>query len=147
MAVRAIRHAGIVVSDVERSLSFYSGALGLTVSVDQHETGEFIGAILSVPGVSVRTVKLAAPEGETLLELLQFNHGAHQSGDVGDPRRLGPTHVALTVEDLDGLHHRLAATGVRFLSTPQTSPDGRARVAFCRDPDGVLVELVQPLAD
>lgn len=144
MTVRAVRHVGVVVSDMERALGFYRDVLGLRVTSDQLEAGEFIEHLLAMPGARVRTVKLAAPEGESLVELLEFAGGAH-----GNPPRLnglGPTHAALTVDDLEALHGRLSDAGVRFLSPPLVSADGQARVAFCADPDGTLLELVEPLA-
>jgi catechol 2,3-dioxygenase-like lactoylglutathione lyase family enzyme len=146
MTTRAVRHAGIVVTDMERSLGFYRDMLGLEVAVDQLETGRFIEEILAMPGARVRTVKLSAPEGPTLVELLEFEGS---DGGTGSPdlARIGPTHVALTVDDLEALHASLAGQGVPFLSEPRVSRDGRARVAFCADPDGTMLELVEPLED
>ena len=147
MSVRAVRHAGIVVSDAERSLAFYRDLLGLAVEVDQVEEGDFIDTILGLPKTRVRTVKLSTPDGQTLVELLEFDGSQRsKSADPGDLRRLGPTHAAFTVDDLEHLHSRLSSAGVRFLSSPRMSADGRALVAFCADPDGGMLELVQPLA-
>jgi lactoylglutathione lyase len=144
--VRTVRHAGIVVRDVERSLRFYRDQLGLEVQVDQRETGEFISELLGRTGVSVRTVKLSAPEGPTLVELLEFEDGGQDGEGLANPTRLGPTHVALTVDALDELYGRLQAEGTPFVSPPLRSPDGKALVAFCTDPDGSLIELVEPTA-
>jgi catechol 2,3-dioxygenase-like lactoylglutathione lyase family enzyme len=144
MSVRAVRHAGIVVRDADASLGFYRDLLGLSVQSDQLETGPFIETILGLPGARVRTVKLGAPEGVALVELLEFDTPA---GDGAPPplNRIGPTHAALTVADLDTLHARLTDAGVQFLSAPNVAPDGRAKVAFCADPDGTLLELVEVL--
>lgn len=146
MTTRALRHAGIVVSEMERSLRFYCDMLGLRVAVDQLETGPFIEEILAKPGVRVRTVKLSAVEGPTFIELLEFEGSAGGPASA-DLTRVGPTHAALTVENLESLHAALASGGVPFLSKPRVSPDGRARVAFCADPDGTMLELVEPLED
>jgi catechol 2,3-dioxygenase-like lactoylglutathione lyase family enzyme len=147
MSIRAVRHVGIVVGDAERALSFYRDLLELRVESDRLEEGEFIDAILASRGVRVRTIKLSAPEGPTLIELLCFEGegGSTPEPDPSKLRRAGPTHAALTVSDLDGLYARLTANGVGFLSAPQVSDDGRARVAFCSDPEGTLLELVEPV--
>jgi catechol 2,3-dioxygenase-like lactoylglutathione lyase family enzyme len=144
MSVTTVRHTGIVVSDMERSLRFYRDELGLTVTSDQLESGEFIDAILGLPDTSVRTVKLTAAEGPTLVELLEFREGSSPE-TPGDLRRIGPTHVAFAVSDLEPLFERLRAAGTPFLSEPRVSVDGRARVCFCTDPDGTPLELVEPL--
>lgn len=145
MNVRSVRHVGIVVSDAERALGFYRDLLGLRVEVDQVEEGAFVETILGLPAVRVRTVKLASPEGATLVELLQFNVAGDRASGARGLAEIGPTHAALTVEDIDELYVRLAYAGVRFISSPQTSVDGRARVAFCADPDGTMLELVEPI--
>lgn len=146
MTVRAVRHAGIVVADMDAALRFWRDALGLEVRADADEHGPFLDTVLADPGVRVRTVKLAAPEGPTLVELLRFEGPPAADVDVEDLRRLGPTHVALTVDDVEALQTPLEAAGARFWSAPQVSADGRAKVAFCAAPDGAMLELVEPLA-
>jgi catechol 2,3-dioxygenase-like lactoylglutathione lyase family enzyme len=145
MSARAVRHVGIVVRDADRSLAFYRTLLGLRVEVDQDERGEFIETILGSPGVRVRTVKLSAPEGTTLIELLQFADAEAEVAAPASLQRVGPTHAALTVSGLDDLYTRLTQQGVEFLSPPKVSADGGARVAFCADPDGTMLELVEPV--
>ena len=145
MTVAAVRHVGIVVPDMDEALAFYRDLLGLEVQADADESGPFIETILAMPGARVRTVKLSAPRGEALVELLEFTREESPSPASDDLTRLGPTHAALTVEDLGALHARLRDAGVEFLSEPQTSVDGRARVAFCRAPGGAVLELVEPV--
>jgi catechol 2,3-dioxygenase-like lactoylglutathione lyase family enzyme len=144
MSVRSVRHIGIVVRDAERSLLFYRDLLDLRVQADQMEQGDFIETILGSPGVRVRTVKLSAADGITLVELLEFDNADDSTGGAPSLMRIGPTHAAFTVDGLDALHARLNEHGVRFLSPPHRSVDGRARVAFCADPDGTMLELVEP---
>jgi glyoxylase I family protein len=146
MTVRAVRHVGIVVADMEQALRFWRDTLGLRVQADADEHGPFLETVLAEPGVRVRTVKLAAGEGPTLVELLQFARAGDGAVDLEDLHRPGPTHVALTVADVDALQEPLRDAGARFWSTPQVSADGRAKVAFCAAPDGVMLELVEPLA-
>jgi catechol 2,3-dioxygenase-like lactoylglutathione lyase family enzyme len=141
-----VRHIGIVVRDLDRSLAFYRDLLGLALVRQMDETGPFIDAILGMNAAKVRTVKLAAPGDGVQIELLAFTEPAPQIGGAPSLTRVGPTHVAFTVEDLDGLHQRMAAAGTQFTTKPQTSPDGRAKVTFCRDPDGTALELVEVIA-
>lgn len=141
--VKNVRHFGIVVGDVDRSVRFYRDLLGLKIVKVAMESGPYIDNILALDHVSVKTVKMAAGEGETLLELLEFvSHPRHF-----DPGReicsLGPSHLAFTVENVDSLYEQLSLSGVSFNGPPQVSPDGYARVAFCKDPDGSSIELVE----
>jgi len=145
--MKAVRHFGIVVSDMETSLYFYRNLLGLKVAKVMEESGEYIDNVLSLEGVRVATVKMSADSGSTLVELLEFK--SHPRPIHGEPEvySAGPSHVAFTVDDLDGVYRRLSESGVRFKAPPQQSPDGYAKVAFCRDPDGTLIELVEVLED
>jgi catechol 2,3-dioxygenase-like lactoylglutathione lyase family enzyme len=140
-----VRHVGIVVRDLDRSLAFYRDLLGLAIVRQMDERGPFLDAILGMNGAQVRTVKLAAPGDNVQIELLAFTEPAPQIGGAPNLTRVGPTHVAFTVDDLDGLHQRMAAAGIRFTTKPRTSPDGRAKVTFCHDPDGTALELVEVL--
>ena len=79
-----------------------------------------------------------------MIELLHFTAGTGAKIDTRLNDR-GLTHIALTVDDLDREYARLGAENIEFISPPETSPDGGAKVAFCRGPDGEFVELVQEL--
>jgi len=137
-----IRHTGIVVSDIDKSLHFYNELLGFKIVKDMREVGPFVDKILGLSGVSVRTIKMDA--GGSLIELLYF-----KSHPVGSQPRsitsLGCTHIALTVDNLDDCFKMLKEANTFFVSEPQVSPDGNAKVAFCKDPDGTFIELVEEL--
>lgn len=143
--VRTVRHTGISVRDLDVSLSFYRDLLGLTVAVQAEEGGEFLETVLGFDKVRVTTVKLSAPDGPTLVELLRYDEPEGRFDPSRDVQTIGPSHIAFTVDDIDSLYIRLRAAGVRFRSEPRVSADGGAKVAFCSDPDGVPLELVQPL--
>ena len=141
--VTGIRHVGIVVSDIEKSLFFYKNLLGFSIVKTAQESGPFIDRILALDGVEVTTIKMSALDGTTQLELLRFKSPAPDSCTRQRVNSPGPTHVALTVHDIDTLYRYLSLHDVPFLSEPVTSPGGGAKVAFCTDPDGTLIELVE----
>tara|TARA_R110000744_G_scaffold350216_1_gene455841 strand:- start:1161 stop:1586 length:426 start_codon:yes stop_codon:yes gene_type:complete len=137
-----IRHTGIVVSDIDKSLYFYNELLGFKIVKDAWETGTFINKIVGLSGVNVRTIKMDA--GPSLIELLYFK--SHPTGaQLSSLVSLGCTHIALTVDNLDNCFKMLKGENTFFVSEPQTSPDGKAKVAFCKDPDGTFIELVEEL--
>jgi catechol 2,3-dioxygenase-like lactoylglutathione lyase family enzyme len=143
--VIALRHAGMVVADLDRALHFYRDLLGLQVTRAMEEEGAYLDNMLGFKGVRVTTVKLAAPQGGAVLELLYFQSPRTPAA----PRRglfdAGPSHVAFTVEDLEATFKKLTRAGVPFNAPPQLSPDGLAKVTFCQDPDGTPIELVEML--
>lgn len=143
--IKSLRHCGIVVADLEVALRFYRDLLGLKVVKQADETGVFLDNMLELQDVRVTTVKMSADEGPTLVELLMFT--SHPQSSASDKLlcALGPTHIAFTVQDLDEVHRRLEGAGVRFNAPPQLSPDGYAKVTFCRDFEGNPIELVEVL--
>jgi len=139
-----IRHTGIVVKDMEAAIRFYGDLLGMKVMRRMDESGAYIDNMTTLQNVRVTTVKLAAPDGQ-LIELLAFR--SHQSA-VENRRSItnqGLTHIAFTVDDLDRAYAALTKAGVIFNAPPQLSPDGYAKVTFCKDPEGNYLELVEVL--
>ncbi len=135
---------GIVVSDIDRSLEFYVGLLGLKIKKDMIEQGAFINAILALKVVRVRTVKMEADDGN-LVELLWYGSHPRARTHKNEICEIGASHVSFTVENLDEEYKRLSEKGIIFSSPPQYSPDGFAKVTFCQDPDGTFIELVEQL--
>ncbi|HEY4280412.1 MAG TPA: VOC family protein [Conexibacter sp.] len=88
---------------------------------------------------SAYNVYMGLPGGPDTLELT-VNVGREQPYDLGD----GYNHMALTVEDLDGLLVRLADAGIQP-EKPPYAPGGReevGRICFVADPDGYRIELI-----
>ncbi len=120
--VSAILHTSLLVASTERALEFYHGVLGVAVDETRPELG-FPGAWLRVGGQQIHLLELPNPDPV---------QGRPQHG--GRDR-----HVALQVDDIDGLVARLEAAGVVYT----LSRSGR-RALFCRDPDGNALEFIEP---
>ena len=141
-----IRHTGIVVSDLEKSKTFYCDLLGFEVKKEMDESGEFIDNFSALKDVLVTTCKMTLPNGDMVELLCYKSHPAWLHGLT--PRKMtqvGCSHFAVTVKNLDEVYDKLLSAGVKFNSPPQYSPDGFAKVTFCEDPDGSLIELVEEL--
>ncbi|MBT4932939.1 MAG: VOC family protein [Rhodospirillaceae bacterium] len=138
----SVRHVGIVVSNMEVSLSFYCDLLGLHTADVVAESGPFLDGLLGMDKARIRTAKLAGSDGPTLVELLLFDQP--EPTEATPLTAIGPTHVALNVSDLDQIYQRMIEAGINFNAPPALSPDGGAKVAFCQDPDGTFIELVEP---
>ncbi|MFF4539781.1 VOC family protein [Streptomyces aureus] len=119
LRVKAFDHLVLNVEDVERSLDFYIGLLGLEpVRVDAWRRGE-------APFPSVRIT------GETIVDLV-----AHA------PEGSNVDHFCLTVEPLDW-DQVIAAGTFTVLEGPvqRYGARGNATSVYVQDPDGNTVEL------
>ncbi len=117
-------HTCIRVRDIEASVVFY-GLLGF----------EHRGRLNFD---SAYNVYLGLPGDGDVLELT-VNVGREEPYDLGE----GYNHMALAVDDLDGLLERLAADGIAPERAPY-APGGREeyRICFVTDPDGYRIELI-----
>lgn len=143
--MKAIRHTGIVVKDLKRALHFYRNLLGLKIVKQMKEAGEFISKISRLKNVKVTTIKLAADENSSLIELLFYYSPPKRKIAKKEVCNLGISHIAFTVKDIEKEYKRLTKVGVKFNSLPQVSTDGYAKVVFCRDFENNLIELVEVL--
>jgi catechol 2,3-dioxygenase-like lactoylglutathione lyase family enzyme len=141
--ITSIRHTGIVVNDLETSMSFYCDLLGFKITRQMKESGGHIDNMLALNEVVVTTVKMSAPDGQ-ILELLRFHspQGVQKTREINE---IGISHIAFEVDNLNNEYNRLKDKGILFNSPPQLSPDGYAKVAFCRAPEGTFIELVEVL--
>jgi catechol 2,3-dioxygenase-like lactoylglutathione lyase family enzyme len=144
MAVLAIRHTGIVVSNMDTSLPFYRDLLGLEVWWDQIEEGPTTEAVTGVAGARMHTVKLRAPDGVSI-ELLQYLNTPKPVPPLSNANDVGCNHVALRVANLDAFYEKAKSAGIRFNTAPIVAAGGKAKVTYCRDPEGVYLELVEVL--
>jgi catechol 2,3-dioxygenase-like lactoylglutathione lyase family enzyme len=141
--IKDIRHTGIVVVDLEESLHFYGDLLNFKIAKQMEEAGDYIDNISSLQNIKVTTVKMTLPTGQ-MIELLKY-HSHPEEQKMRRICEIGISHIALTVDNLDAEYERIKDQGIPFNSPPQLSPDGYAKVAFCRAPEGTLVELVEVL--
>jgi predicted enzyme related to lactoylglutathione lyase len=74
-------------------------------------------------------------------ERVRLVEGAAGDGWVDDDRQLGNRHLAVYVGDVDAEAARLKDAGVEFTVEPQDAT-GDVRLAFFRDPDGTVLELL-----
>jgi glyoxylase I family protein len=144
--ILSARHTGLVVKDLEVSLAFYRDFLGLELTGRAREEGPYIEDLVGIPGAVLDWAKLKTPGGH-LVELLQYvsHPSPAEPEELGRASRPGCSHLAFTVADIDALFEVLAAAGHKCNHAPQFSPDGKVKVMYAHDPDGIILELVQEL--
>ena len=143
--ILAADHTGITVSDVERSLAFWRDVLGFELSHRAHQKGELAEQITGVVGAEILIAVVKAPGHK--IELLEYRApGDRKQQSNLRPCDVGAVHVALTVENLDEILRRVAASGWEAAGNPQTltaGPNAGKRVIYVRDPDGTTIEFME----
>ena len=141
----AADHTGITVSNLERSLAFWQNVLGFEFSHRAHQTSEMASEITGVPGAEIKLAVVKAPGGHKI-ELLEYLGPPDRKHVTLRPCDVGSVHVALTVDKLDAILEKIAASGWKAAGKPQTlktGPNAGKRVVYVRDPDGTTIEFMQ----
>ena len=126
MKVRAIDHVVLTVSDVERTLSFYTQALGMTA-------------------ITFGDGRRALAFGEQKLNLHQAGREFAPKAQVATP---GSVDLCLlTDEPIEEVVAHLARSGVATLLGPVAKTGARRplRSIYFRDPDGNLIEVANEM--
>lgn len=145
--ITAADHTGITVANLERSLAFWRDVLGFEFSHQTHQSGALASEITGVPGAELTLAVLKAPGHE--IELLEYHAPPDRVRAKLRPCDVGSVHVAFTVDYLDAVIERIAASGWKAAGSAHTlasGPNAGKRVVYVRDPDGTTIEFMQPPA-
>lgn len=131
-------HLVVGVTDVDRSLDFYRGLLGMEVVFDQLISGEPFDAVLHASRQEEGRV-VGGVVGGFMLELVSL--GTSTPPGSGKRGFLGNQNIALSVTDLDATYRAVVDAG--FQPAQEPFPIDRVRMFFVNDPDGTAVEFVE----
>jgi catechol 2,3-dioxygenase-like lactoylglutathione lyase family enzyme len=139
---------GLTVSDMDRSIQFYTQILDFEKVSDAEVAGPAYEALEGVFGARLRAVRLRL--GDELLQLTEYltPRGRPIPLDSRSNDRWFQ-HVAIIVSDMDRAYARLRQFKVQYASTgpqllPKTIPAAAGiRAFYFRDPDGHPLEVLQ----
>jgi catechol 2,3-dioxygenase-like lactoylglutathione lyase family enzyme len=150
--VLGIYHLNINVSNLERSRAFYELFGFRVVEVFHERHNAALDRGLGLPhGTNSENHALFMMVGNnrhaTVIDLAEWISPVSNGGaGVPEPNRLGIPRFCLRVKNIDALVARLKRHGVEFLTEEPQQLDTlkrKPRFICCRDPDGVLVEMVE----
>lgn len=129
MSELRMMHTMLRVENLETSIRFYTGLLGMQLIKQlDFPDGKFTLAF----------VGYGPEETNTVLELTyNYDHGPYDLGK-------GFGHIALETPDIYATTETLRAGGAKIVREPGPMKHGNTHIAFLKDPDGYLIELVQP---
>ena len=116
------------VSDLDKSLDFYTRVLGMTLlRRNDYPEGKFTLAFVGY-----------GPESEHAVIELTHNWGV-------DHYELGTAygHIALEVDDAYAACEKIRAAGGKVVREAGPMKHGNTVIAFVEDPDGYKIELIQ----
>ncbi len=142
---------GMVVSDLQKSLDFYTQAIGFQQVEGFAVPGDVLGAAGLTDNQPLKVHVLVLGDGEqaTKLKLMQVPGVQTKAADNAFIHsQFGFRYLTIFVQDTTAAMERLAKNGVKPLAKgPVELPESLAKGVFLtvvKDPDGNLVELVGP---
>jgi len=122
-------HTMLRVRDLEKSLDFYTGLLGMRLlRRKDFPTGKFTLAFIGY-----------GPEEATAVIELTHNWEQEEPYDLGNAYG----HIAIAVPDIYKTCGELEAKGVSIPRPPGPMKHGGRVIAFIEDPDGYKIELIE----
>lgn len=151
MAICGMWHASWTVEDMDRSLAFYVGLLGLEHVHTQIQDNEYTRKLVGIPGAKLKAVLLkfagiAPGLSGHVIELMEYIEPRGVKIDT-TPCNVGAAHFAFATTDALGTYRRLSEAGVHFVSEPVKITAGineGGYSCYLHDPDGFTLELLQP---
>jgi catechol 2,3-dioxygenase-like lactoylglutathione lyase family enzyme len=138
MTVTGLDHVSIACGDLDRSLQFYTGLLGLPLMNRGEVDPETVAEITGSTDVKVLFADIDLGRGQ-VLELLQ-----EVGGEQPAP---GDGHFSLAVDDIEVMYERLTEAGVAAQGgITHINEPGHwfgTKAVYLTDPDGVTIELIE----
>ena len=119
-----ILHTCLNVSDLDRSISFYTSNLDLNLTSRRE---------IKPNNAEIAFLK---DESGNAIELTHWREKKIVEGDNFD-------HIAFEVEDVQTAVEKLRKNGVTIAMEPYSLQGSTSRIAFVKDPDGNWLELIQ----
>lgn len=123
------RHAMIRVLDIEKSIEFYTQIFGMKLlRKNDYPEGKF----------SLAFIGYGEEDTHTVIELT-YNWGRTEPYEIGT----GFGHIALGVNGIYDICEELRVQGANIVREPGPMKNGTTEIAFIKDPDGYLIELIE----
>lgn len=125
-------HVAIKADDLDASESFYR----------DHFDGEVVERGDAADGAGATAVNHVTLDVADKLVYI-FDEAPYEAAGLVESVPTGFLHFGYVVPDVEAAHSELATAGVDFVMEPTIFGD--LKIAFCTDPSGVRVELIEHL--
>ncbi|HTC72549.1 MAG TPA: VOC family protein [Solirubrobacteraceae bacterium] len=144
MAIQRMDHVGIVVEDLAAATAFFL-ELGLELQGAAPVAGAWVDRVVGLDGVRAEIAMLQTPDGHGRVELAKFHAPSGPAGDRQVPANApGIRHLTFAVDDVDAVVAGLLAGGAELVGEVERYEDSY-RLCYVRGPEGIIVELAEPI--
>ncbi len=133
--IKTIDHIGIMTNDLQQSVEFYTEVLGFSVSrkIEMAEAG-LSAVFVEKGGIKIELMNYRGKNVPMRSEVAELKIGG-SSIPIND-------HISFSVDDIESTVTEFKEKGVKFDLEPMQL-EGGMKIASFKDPNGVLIELVE----
>lgn len=154
MKTTPMNRATFFIRDQEKSLKLYRDILGMKVFFHNYWDNDGINEVMNTKGESLNAVVLESSNDVAFGKLGLYELSPASVAKAPKPSTslttdVGDSAIVFTVNDIDGLFAKIKAGGYVILSAPAALAQNplyavQGMEMQFRDPDGIIVNLVQP---
>lgn len=137
---------GLVVSDLDKAVDFYTNIIGMTRTGGFNVPGEKAKELGLTDGrsVEVTVLKLEDSVNSNEWKMMSFGEKAAHPKQKYLHDDTGLQYITIFVKNIHPFIDRIQKNNIQILSgTPSTLEDGRGFILL-QDPDGTFIELIGP---
>jgi len=136
-------HTSFTVADMQKSVKFWTEMLGFEAASVSPREGKWQEEVTGVAGAALMVAHLYGHGHH--IEFIQYLDGAAE-GKAPTPARCGAAHVCLKTDDIEATWQALIGAGATAqgkIALVTTGAVAGVKAGYIRDPNGILIELVQ----
>ena len=140
--ITGFNHTSFTVTDIDRAVKFWTGALGFKAASVSPRSGAWQAKVTGVPGAELIVAHLYGYG--THIEFIEYTAGARSLARI-EPNMTCASHVCLEVSDIDDTWGKLLAAGASpqgEITIIDNGPVKGLKAGYLRDPSGIIIELV-----
>ncbi len=133
--IKTIDHIGILTNDIEKSVKFYTDVLGFSIAmkIEMAEAGLSV-VFVEKDGSKIELMEYQGKDAPKRSKGVKISIGG-SSIPVND-------HTSFSVDNIEDMVNEFKGKGIIFDQEP-IELEGGIKLAYFKDPDGSLIELVE----
>ena len=141
--IKGFNHTSFTVADIDKSVRFWTEQLGFKAASVSGREGAWQAEVTGIAGASLIVAHLYGHGHH--IEFIQYAAGS-SAGAAPSPAQVSAAHVCLEVDDIETTWRELMAAGARpqgKIAFVKSGPVGGCLAGYIRDPNGIIIELLE----
>jgi len=133
--IKTIDHIGIMTNDLQKSVKFYTRVLGFSIATTMEMAEAGLSAVfIEKAGSKIELMEYRGKNAPGRSKGVEISIGGH-SIPIND-------HITFSVDNIEHTVNEFKEKGIIFSLEPMEL-EGGIKLASFKDPDGVLIELIE----